>query len=600
MSESLLVGRYRLLDVVGAGGMGSVWRARDELLGRQVAVKEVRLPPGAALSSESVERTLREARSAARLNHPGIITVHDVVESSGRPWIVMELVDGHALEAVIPRSETQAAKIVLKVLDALEAAHRAGVLHRDIKPANILLSDSRVVLTDFGIAVAEEDPSLTATGQMLGSPAYMSPERLRGRPATAAADLWSVGATLYAAVEGVPPFQRESLPATLAAIVNAEPLTFSRAAGLRPVIGGLLHPDPALRLTAEAAAEELRRFVAANDAAGSPHLQAVPHLPGAPVLAVVDGVPHLASARPTSAAGAAAGTDAPTPPDGTAAAGEEPAEAAPGARARPGRAVRAARAGRVPGGRRRRRDPERSRRGVVLGSVATVLVLAAAGLAGLTLGGDEDPGDGAKAGPSATAAPPAGERPRGSAAGADASRLPGSGGKTGGDRGATRSLPELTAYRDDDREFTLKVPREWGSVEVRDTDGVHVFFDDEGAEAGDWRLEAQSGDLERAGGTAFSELERWRKEHLPAPGGRRPAEESLVESDMPPGWTRADWHATYTLKDGGRRFVFARMLVSEATERRIVVALTATGVGREQEKRFQALADAVGGSFGFL
>jgi hypothetical protein len=238
--------------------MGAVWAAHDTLLGRDVALKEIYLPDDVAGPDDpSIRRALREAQAAARLRHRGIVTVHDVVTDDGRPWIVMELIDGPSLAAAVREHGTlpehRAADIGLQVLDALRAAHRQGVLHRDVKPANILLGDDRVVLTDFGIAAIDDATSITSTGQMIGSPAFLAPERLDGRPATAATDLWALGVTLYTAVTGRPPFPGDDLPSTLAAIVSRSPEPPHGADLLWPVIDGLLAKDPERRLTADQA-----------------------------------------------------------------------------------------------------------------------------------------------------------------------------------------------------------------------------------------------------------------------------------------------------------------------------------------------------------
>ncbi|MFI8824860.1 protein kinase [Streptomyces sp. NPDC053431] len=254
--DQLLADRYRLLRLLGQGGMGAVWQAHDEQLGRDVAVKELRLPEhlGEAERQNWIARLDREARAAARLKHPGIITVHDRISGpDGRPWIVMELVNGGSLadlvEARGPLTPRRAVDIGRQVAAALGAAHRMGITHRDIKPANILLEGDRVVLTDFGIAALEGDATLTATGMIMGTPAFMAPEQVRGLPATAESDLWSLGATLYAAVEGRPPFAGTAPSAVLVAVVTEEPAPAVRAGALGPVLDGLLHKDPALRLT---------------------------------------------------------------------------------------------------------------------------------------------------------------------------------------------------------------------------------------------------------------------------------------------------------------------------------------------------------------
>ncbi|WEO95818.1 serine/threonine-protein kinase [Streptomyces sp. FXJ1.172] len=251
----LLAGRYRLGDVLGRGGMGTVWRAEDETLGRTVAVKELRFPSNIDEEEKRrlITRTLREAKAIARIRNNSAVTVFDVVDEDDRPWIVMELVEGKSLAEVIREDgllePKRAAEVGLAVLDVLRSAHREGILHRDVKPSNVLIAeDGRVVLTDFGIAQVEGDPSITSTGMLVGAPSYISPERARGHKPGPAADLWSLGGLLYAAVEGVPPYDKGSAIATLTAVMT-EPLEEPKHAGpLRDVIYGLLTKDPAKRL----------------------------------------------------------------------------------------------------------------------------------------------------------------------------------------------------------------------------------------------------------------------------------------------------------------------------------------------------------------
>ncbi|MCO6006663.1 protein kinase [Actinoallomurus purpureus] len=263
MAESrdrLLSGRYRLIEEIGRGGMGTVWWAYDEADEREVAVKEVHLPPSLRPRERInlIKRTNREAMSAGRLNHPGLIAMYDVVIEDDRPWLVMEYVAARSLEDVFvdgPISPVRVAEIGRQLLDALRAAHEAGIVHRDVKPSNVLLETSgRVVLTDFGIATYEGATTLTQSGTFMGSPAYVAPEVARGEQASPASDLWSLGATLYAAVEGRPPYDFETAMATLSALVTAEPDPPTRAGPLRPLLDGLLRKDPARRLTAERAA----------------------------------------------------------------------------------------------------------------------------------------------------------------------------------------------------------------------------------------------------------------------------------------------------------------------------------------------------------
>ncbi|PZG89338.1 serine/threonine protein kinase [Streptomyces sp. NTH33] len=254
-NERLLAGRYRLGSVLGRGGMGTVWRAEDETLGRTVAVKELRFPSNIDEDEKRrlITRTLREAKAIARIRDTSAVTVFDVVDEDDRPWIVMELVEGKSLAEAIREDgllePRRAAEVGLAVLDVLRSAHRQGILHRDVKPSNVLIADDgRVVLTDFGIAQVEGDPSLTSTGMLVGAPSYISPERARGHKPGPAADLWSLGGLLYAAVEGVPPYDKGSAIATLTAVMT-EPLEEPRNAGpLKDVIHGLLTKDPAERL----------------------------------------------------------------------------------------------------------------------------------------------------------------------------------------------------------------------------------------------------------------------------------------------------------------------------------------------------------------
>src|SRR5580692_1972396 len=251
----LIAGRYRLQVPIGRGAMGIVWRGRDELLARDVAVKEVQVTGQATPAEAEViyQRTLREARTAARLNHPSVVTVYDVVEEGGSPWIVMELVEARSLDRVItedgPLPPEQAAELGASLIGALASAHGAGVLHRDVKPSNVLVTtEGRAVLTDFGIATFAEDLALTQAGMVVGTPGFTAPERIRGEIATPAADLWSLGATLYAAVEGRGPFDRVGGSSVISTGVANEDAPRAPSAGpLGPVIEALLSRDPGTR-----------------------------------------------------------------------------------------------------------------------------------------------------------------------------------------------------------------------------------------------------------------------------------------------------------------------------------------------------------------
>ncbi|MEU4228477.1 serine/threonine-protein kinase [Nonomuraea sp. NPDC026600] len=254
----VIAGRYQLLAPLGAGGAGTVWRARDELLHREVAVKEVRLPPGQDQQRALVD-TLREARAAAALNHPSIITVHDVISEGGQPWIIMDLLAGRSLGDLVkdrgPLPPGHVATIGLRVLDALVAAHHRGILHRDVKPGNVMITDlGEVVLTDFGIAAHTDDVPGAGTaaaaahsGDVAGSPGYIAPELLRGEPSGPMADLWSLGATLYLAAEGRAPFERDSAMAIVAAVLTMPPPPPVNAGPLGGLLLAMLDRNPAAR-----------------------------------------------------------------------------------------------------------------------------------------------------------------------------------------------------------------------------------------------------------------------------------------------------------------------------------------------------------------
>ena len=263
-----LAGRYRLVRRLGKGGMGVVWLARDDVLGRDVAVKELLLPEHLSPDQRdhAARRAMREARAAALLQHPSIITVHDVVADEGRPCIVMDLLPGRSLDAVLtddgPLPPDRVARIGLDIIGALRTAHAQGVLHRDVKPANIFLrKDGAAVLTDFGIATLEGEATLTQQGSLIGSPAYMAPERVQHTPSGPASDLWSLGATLHALTEGRPPFARSTMMGTLGAVLTEEPDPPRAAGALAPLLRRLLVKDPEARLSAEAAETYLRSLV---------------------------------------------------------------------------------------------------------------------------------------------------------------------------------------------------------------------------------------------------------------------------------------------------------------------------------------------------
>ncbi|MGA5759126.1 serine/threonine-protein kinase [Nonomuraea bangladeshensis] len=260
MQNRVIDGRFELLERLGGGGMGLVWRARDVALHREVALKEVRPPDPAyddardpAAAAELRARVLREARALARLNHPHVVTIHHIVDPGEHayPWLVMELVTGGSLQDRLqrgPMTPAEAARLGREVLSALRAAHAVGIQHRDVKPANVLLrEDGGSVLTDFGIAAVRESTSLTATGSFIGSPEYMAPERINGHEGDPASDLWSLGMLLYVAVEGRHPMRRATPLATLAAVLNQPVPPAERAGALTPVLQALLQSDPRAR-----------------------------------------------------------------------------------------------------------------------------------------------------------------------------------------------------------------------------------------------------------------------------------------------------------------------------------------------------------------
>jgi eukaryotic-like serine/threonine-protein kinase len=273
----LVAGRYRVRSQLGRGSMGVVWLAQDEVLHRSVALKQV-IPRGPAAEETRMTapaHALREARAAASIDHAGVVRIHDLVEDDGLAWVVMELLSGHTLrdtldaEGTLPVSEVT--RVGLSLLDALQATHRAGIVHRDVKPGNVQLCDGgRVVLTDFGIARATDDESSVPSGEFIGSPAYVAPEQALGGEAGPASDLFSLGATLFAAVEGVPPFSRGSIFATLAAVLEDAPGPFLRAGPLRPVIEGMLAKKPERRLSVDAARAALEAVQSQTGAPSTP------------------------------------------------------------------------------------------------------------------------------------------------------------------------------------------------------------------------------------------------------------------------------------------------------------------------------------------
>ncbi len=254
--ERLIAARYRLLHLLGQGSMGTVWAAHDEVLGRQVAVKGILHTPGMpdVEAAQLRERTMREARAVAALSHPNVVMLHDVVQHDGNPYVVMELVPSRSLGEVLNEqgclTEKQGAAVLDAVAAALESAHRVGITHRDVKPGNVLIADDgRVKLTDFGIARNVAEATMTARGITLGTPAYIAPEVAQGGDVSAAADRWSLGATVWAAMAGEPPYVGRNVMQTINAVINGDVPVPAGAGRLAPVISGLMRKDPEQRMS---------------------------------------------------------------------------------------------------------------------------------------------------------------------------------------------------------------------------------------------------------------------------------------------------------------------------------------------------------------
>ncbi|MFJ7176973.1 serine/threonine-protein kinase [Streptomyces massasporeus] len=333
MQGLLVAGRYRLAESIGSGGMGRVWRAHDEVLHRSVAIKELTAALYVSESEQAIllARTRAEARAAARINHSAVVTVHDVLEHDGRPWIVMELVEGRSLADAVKEEgrvePREAARIGLWVLRALRAAHTAGVLHRDIKPGNVLLArDGRVLLTDFGIAQIEGDTTITRTGEVVGSVDYLAPERVRGHDPGPSSDLWALGATLYTAVEGRSPFRRTTPLTTMQAVVEEEAAELQNAGPLTPVIISLLRKDPGTRPDASEAEQMLAEAAEGRRPNGAQAYVPTQYGGATPYRDSHSGTGTAATATGPVGAGSGSHTGTPLPPPaGTPATGTSPA-----------------------------------------------------------------------------------------------------------------------------------------------------------------------------------------------------------------------------------------------------------------------------------
>ncbi|HWG15939.1 MAG TPA: serine/threonine-protein kinase [Streptosporangiaceae bacterium] len=543
--ERLLAGRYRLRAIIGRGGMGLVWRARDELLGRDVAVKEIVLPPHLDAAEQEVarQRALREAQMAARLSHPNVVGIYDVVEEDEQPWIVMELVPYRSLRDLVmadgPMPPARAAQVGLGILAALRAAHDRGVLHRDVKPANVLLApEGRVVLTDFGIARAADSPVLTGTGVLVGSPSYIAPERARGDRAAAAADLWALGACLYAAVEGHPPFDREGALASLTAVVTDEPDPPSHAGPLWPVISGLLRKDPEKRLSADEA-EQLLQQVAAAEAEPWAEPEADPEPPaeaeGETAKAATGPIPAAADTERRTPARAALAA-APGGPDVPGVSGSETADP-PGRPEVAPAEVAVPATGAVPADSPSHAAPGR-RRGRVLGAAAAAAAVIAAVVVSVVLTSSNSSGQHRAAAPPASSrSTPASKRPT-PASSPSASPAASPSAKPSAPSSASGGTSVLPAgyYRfTNSTGFSIGVPTGWQIQHV----GHYVYVRDPG-DSGIFLLIDQSDQPQP------NALEDW-KQQAAARQSSYPGYHLLRLQDVsyPQAEQAADWEFTY-------------------------------------------------------
>ncbi|MEV7343158.1 serine/threonine-protein kinase [Streptomyces sp. NPDC093544] len=527
----VIAGRYRLEERIGRGGMGVVWRATDQLLGREVAVKEIALDTtlSADEARQQRDRTLREARAVAQLRHPHIIVVHDVVEDDERPYIVMELIEGGSLAERIsargPVDAQEAARIGIGLLGALRRAHDAGVLHRDLKPANVLIAeDGRVVLTDFGIAQVAGATTLTESGAFVGSPEYTAPERMSGARTGPESDLWSLGVLLCTVLSGESPFRRDSLGGILHAVVVDEIRPPAQAAPLLPVVRGLLERDPEQRLDAAEAERMLRAF---RDTGRTP--------------------PVTAGYTPTQR-DIPARTHAPAPPS-------SPSASPPGAQ-------------------------QRSTRSILVAAALVAAMVGAGVSAAALLMNDGRGGGGGTPGPSSTAstgtsASATSTASTGSTAGTSTTGAPGasasaSGSSSPASPAAVRKVPPGYRVAPDPSGFSLAVPDDF----TREPQGERVFYVSPGQT---FRLGVKVADTEPDGPLAVM-LRGDAKGPATNPGYRDAAVSSATHGGQPAAFWEFTWNGftetegarhTYDLcwEEGGRMYdVWVSAPVGRATE----------------------------------
>jgi len=519
----VLVNRYRLDDVIGTGGMGRVWRGTDTLLDRPVAVKELTTPPGLPDHEVEVLRTrmIREARSAAQLSHPSIITVFDVADEDGRPWIVMELVQGPSLGALLSDGGAlpvrRAAEIGEQMAAALSEAHRRGIVHRDIKPGNVLIADDdRAVLTDFGIAHLDGSTHLTSTGLLIGSPSYLAPEVAHGYSATPASDVWALGVTLYQAVEGTLPFDRPTPMSTLTAIVTQDLPEPARAGALAPLLAELCAKEPEDRPTSDRVRARLREIREAAEADSTSAMAAAPIPVATPT---PDPTPE-----PT-----ATGTAAPA--EGT------PAVAAAGSPA----------GGATNGGRGSKRT-----RNLAIAAVAVVVLIAGA-TALVSMNRDDNGqlvGDGGQAGSAGEASQgptEAEEEPAESASDPEAGATEedeGSQNETGGEDGSDDEEWDFLERHEDDSGFSVDVPEDW---ELEREGHMVYFYNPDGG----YLMVDQTDDPNDDAGEDWRDLE-------PAASGNFDGYSLIGIEEVDAEWTddynsAADWE--FTFSDGDRHAI---------------------------------------------